>query len=188
MILGKVIMIGDSGVGKTSIQRSYIDNEFEKSEGITIGVEFNSKIVDVNNQQVKLHIWDTAGQQVFRSVTRSYYSGAEVAMLVFDIRNNDERIQYWIDELKSYMQEIPIILVANKSDLIKYDVSPKRYERFGYPVFIVSAKTRTNLDELFDHIATVIVDRKMLFVEQELQPAAVNLRNIFKFCWPWKMT
>ena len=177
-------MIGDSGVGKTSIQRSYIDNSFEKSEAITIGVDFNTKIANVNDHKVKFHIWDTAGQEVFRNVTRSYYSGAEVAMLVFDIRNNDERIQYWIDEIKSCMPELPIILVGNKSDLIRYDISPKRYERFGYPIFIVSAKTKTNLDELFDHVASVIVDKKLLFMEQELEPVAVNVRNIFNFCWP----
>ena len=116
----KYIVIGDTSVGKSCILLQFLEKKFKFDHDTTIGVEFGSKVISVNDKQVKLQIWDTAGQETFKSITRSYYRGSIGVVLVYDITNRDSfsNISKWLDETKSYANDkVVIMLVGNKTDL-----------------------------------------------------------------------
>merc|ERR1711976_470466 len=113
-------IIGDSSVGKSCILKRFTDNEFENRYEVTVGVEFATKIGMVNGVPIKFQIWDTAGQETFKSITRSYYKSACGAFLVYDIskRSSFDNLSTWLSELRNLAhKEISIILVGNKSDM-----------------------------------------------------------------------
>lgn len=119
-LLFKMIIIGDSGVGKTNILSRYIKNSFSFDTRSTVGVEFGAKKVEVNGYKVKNQIWDTAGQERYRSITNTYYKGAKGAMVVYDIakRETFDNVNKWINELRmNGEKDVIIILVGNKCDL-----------------------------------------------------------------------
>ncbi|CAM8921176.1 unnamed protein product [Rhodiola kirilowii] len=101
--LFKVVIIGDSAVGKSNLLSRYARNEFDANSKATIGVEFQTQIVEIDGKEVKAQIWDTAGQERFRAVTSAYYRGAFGALVVYDIsrRNTFESVPRWLDELDS---------------------------------------------------------------------------------------
>ncbi|KAJ3275436.1 hypothetical protein HK104_003895 [Borealophlyctis nickersoniae] len=115
-----VIMIGDSGVGKTNLMYSFTDAAFDAESKSTIGVEFRWKIVAVGGKRIRVHVWDTAGQERYRAITSSYYRGANGAMIVYDIskRNTFDNLNRWLKDMRDQTETgIPIMLVGNKSDL-----------------------------------------------------------------------
>ena len=119
-LIFKLVLIGDSGVGKTNILSRYISNEFSFSTKSTVGVEFGSKIIKKNDKLIKIQIWDTAGQERYKSITSAYYKGAKGAFVVYDITRRDTfmNVDKWIGELKSTGNEdVFILLIGNKSDL-----------------------------------------------------------------------
>lgn len=121
-LLFKMIIIGDSSVGKTNILTRYIKNTFSFDTRSTVGVEFGAKKVEVNGFRVKNQIWDTAGQERYRSITNTYYKGAKGALVVYDISNKDsfKNVDKWINELRmNGEKDVIIVLVGNKSDLIE---------------------------------------------------------------------
>jgi small GTP-binding protein len=123
----KLVLIGDSGVGKSNIISRYVRNEFKVDTKTTVGVEFGAKKVEVGGLNIKAQIWDTAGQERYRAVTCAYYKGAKGALLVYDITNLESftNIDKWIRELKNNTDEnISIIIIGNKSDLEKDRVIP----------------------------------------------------------------
>lgn len=117
----KIIVIGDSGVGKTNLLTRYTTNTFNIDTKSTVGVEFGSKRIIVNNGTIiNTQIWDTAGQERYRSITNAYYKGSKGGMIVFDItkRNSFDNVDRWVDELKlNGEKEIVGIIIGNKSDL-----------------------------------------------------------------------
>lgn len=119
----KVIIIGDSGVGKSSILTTFL-NETYRFDGFntpsTIGVDFGSKIVEIDKNKVKLMIWDTAGQERYLAITRCYFRGVNIALLVYSVDNRKSflHLNNWINELRKGSTDCPIVLVANKIDLI----------------------------------------------------------------------
>ncbi|KAI3898037.1 hypothetical protein MKW92_002379 [Papaver armeniacum] len=116
----KVIVIGDSAVGKTQILSRFAKNEFCFDSKSTIGVEFQTRTITINDKVIKAQIWDTAGQERYRAVTSAYYRGALGAMLVYDItkRQSFDNIARWVDELLSHADKsIVIMLIGNKADL-----------------------------------------------------------------------
>lgn len=118
--LFKYIVIGDTSVGKSCLLLQFLEKKFKFDHDTTIGVEFGSKIINVKDKQIKLQIWDTAGQETFKSITRSYYRGSIGVILVYDITNRDSfnNVSKWLDETKSYANDkITVMLVANKTDL-----------------------------------------------------------------------
>lgn len=118
--LFKYIIIGDSGVGKSCILLRFIEDTFNPNLENTIGVEFGAKMVTVKDTNIKLQIWDTAGQEAFQSITRSYYRSAAGALLVYDITNKEsfQNVANWLEEARiNGNPEMVICLVANKSDL-----------------------------------------------------------------------
>ena len=118
----KILTLGDTAVGKTSIIHRYMETPLPKKSLTTIGVDFRNKIIKIDqNTKVKLVLWDTAGQERFRNVATNYYNGTDCALLVFDITNEGsfKILDYWVKEIqqKKKMDDICLILVGNKSDL-----------------------------------------------------------------------
>ncbi|KAI8583619.1 hypothetical protein K450DRAFT_222010 [Umbelopsis ramanniana AG] len=118
--LFKVVLIGDSGVGKTNLLGRFTRNEFNLESKSTIGVEFATRSIQVDNKTIKAQIWDTAGQERYRAITSAYYRGAVGALLVYDISKHStyESVSRWLKELRDHADSnIVIMLVGNKSDL-----------------------------------------------------------------------
>ena len=119
----KIVLIGDSGVGKSNLLSRFVKNEFNLESKTTIGVEFATKNIQTDSgQHLKAQIWDTAGQERFRAVASTYYRGAVGAMIVYDITKykSFEGVEKWYEELKQYADDgIKVMLVGNKTDLKK---------------------------------------------------------------------
>lgn len=162
--LFKVVLIGDSGVGKSNLLSRFTRNEFNLESKSTIGVEFATKSIQVDSKTVKAQIWDTAGQERYRAITSAYYRGAVGALLVYDIskRATFENVERWLKELRDHAEpNIVIMLVGNKSDLRhKRAVSTEDAMSFAETnslAFIeTSALDATGVDEAFRQILTEI--------------------------------
>lgn len=163
----KYILIGDSGVGKSCLLLQFTDKRFEGVHDITIGVEFGARIITIENQEVKLQIWDTAGQESFRSITRSYYRGAVGALLVFDVTRRDtfDHVTTWLEDARTNCNTpITVMLVGNKCDLEnRRQVSRDEAQAFaaskGLVYLETSAKTSANVDEAFIKTAQTVYTR-----------------------------
>lgn len=162
LIVFKFISVGDSGVGKSCLLQRFIHNEFSQTE-TTIGIEFGSKIISIQ-QKVKLQIWDTAGQEAFRSISRAYYRGAIGALLVFDCGRMDsfQHIQDWYDDVMSYGDKsTKCILVANKIDRessrqISSRMAQEWAQKNGIMYIETSAKTGVGVEDAFTSLASAI--------------------------------
>ena len=118
--LFKFILIGDSNVGKSCLLMRLLEGRFKNQHEPTLGVEFGSKLISLDNKAIKLQIWDTAGQESFKSITRAYYKGSIAAIMVFDITSERSflNVANWLYELKNHShQKIHLVLVGNKKDL-----------------------------------------------------------------------
>ncbi|XP_017399982.2 ras-related protein Rab-2B [Cebus imitator] len=116
--LFKYIIIGDTGVGKSCLLLQFTDKRFQPVHDLTIGVEFGARMVNIDGKQIKLQIWDTAGQESFRSITRSYYRGAAGALLVYDItrRETFNHLTSWLEDARQHSSSnMVIMLIGNKS-------------------------------------------------------------------------
>ncbi len=116
----KIVIVGDSGVGKSNILSRYVQDEFYQESKSTVGVELSTKNYKINDSFVKVNIWDTAGQERYKSITAAYYKGAKGAMIVFDLTRKDtyESVDKWFNDIKSMADNnIMVLLVANKCDL-----------------------------------------------------------------------
>ena len=162
--LFKYIIIGDTGVGKSCILLQFTDKKFQPVHDLTIGVEFGARMITIDNKLIKLQIWDTAGQESFRSITRSYYRGAAGALLVYDITRRDTFIHLsrWLDEAKqNSTNHMCIMLIGNKSDLthkrqVSYDEGKLFADQHGLIFVECSAKTSDHVDECFIQTAQSI--------------------------------
>ena len=118
--LFRYIIVGDMAVGKSCLLLQFTDNKFRHQHELTIGVEFGAKKIDLNGKTVKIQIWDTAGQEQFQAITRTYYKGAQGALLVYDITRKEtfNHVTKWLEEVQSNSSKsITIILIGNKKDL-----------------------------------------------------------------------
>ena len=162
----KLILIGDSGVGKSCILQRYMKNTFEESYKCTIGVDFLMKSIIINGQTVKLQLWDTAGQEKYKSMVSSYYRGANVALIVFDLTNRKsfDNLPLWIENFyKNGPEQKNIILIGNKNDLAdQRQVSQEEAEAFSETnnmmYFETSAKEGNNIDYVFNYAAEKLLE------------------------------
>lgn len=118
----KFIVIGDTGVGKTSLIGRLIDNRFDQSHEFTVGVEYACKTLAINGKTIKLQIWDTAGQEEFKAITRSYYRSSAAALVVFDITRKEtfRNCVRWVEDVKANSnKDVILVLVGNKADLLQ---------------------------------------------------------------------
>ena len=156
--LFKLVIIGDSGVGKSCILLRFADDTFTDNYYSTIGVDFRFKCVDIGERKCKLQIWDTAGQERFKTVTSAYYRGADGIIIVFDQtdRESFNNVQNWIDDISKYSTEEPAkLIIANKDDIpnerksVKMEDISELEKKTGLEVIKTSAKTGENIDYAF---------------------------------------
>ena len=159
-LLFKLILIGDSSVGKSNILLKYLKGEFDKNSKATVGVEFGTKNIMINNKKIKIQIWDTAGQERYRSITSAYYKGAKGALIVYDItrKNTFDNIDKWISDLKlNGDKNICILIVGNKSDLneqreVDKELGKKKAEMFKTAFMETSALNGENISKAFEEV------------------------------------
>jgi Ras-related protein Rab-1A len=171
----KIVMVGDSGVGKSSLLVRYSDDIFDQNYIATIGVDFRIKTVERNGKIVKLQIWDTAGQDRFKTITQSYYRGAHACMLCFDLTDklSFENLNTWISEVKNLAPpDTSFVLIGTKADLpakrvISHQQAADFANHFGMKYCETSSKTATNITDCFEEA----IDRAM---EKRLVPVQKN--------------
>lgn len=162
--LFKVVLIGDSGVGKSNLLSRFTRNEFNLDSKSTIGVEFATRSIQVDSKTIKAQIWDTAGQERYRAITSAYYRGAVGALLVYDISKHQtyDNVNRWLKELRDHADSnIVIMLVGNKSDLRHLRAVPteeaKQFASENNLSFIeTSALDASNVELAFQNILTEI--------------------------------
>jgi small GTP-binding protein len=160
----KVVVVGDSGVGKTCLLLRYVRDVYDPDTQPTLGVEFMTKILETERHRIQLQLWDTAGQELFRSVTRGYYRGSAGALLVFDITNHDsfDHISRWLHDVREVARsDVVTILLGNKVDLAeRRDVSFEEAQRFAeenkMKYFETSAKTGGQIADAINACVDVI--------------------------------
>ena len=178
----KMILIGDSGVGKTNILSRYNNNEFSLTTQPTVGVEFGNKVIKKENKSIKLQLWDTAGQERYKAITNAFYKGSKGAFVVYDISRKTSflNIDKWIGELKTNgSEDILIILVGNKSDLedkreVSTDEGEKKAKQYGIAFCETSALQGKNIEYAFN----ILIDEILLEIdntkEKEMKNNKVN--------------
>lgn len=156
--LFKIIIIGDSGIGKSAILYRFADNIYNEGYISTIGVDFKIKTILINGKIIKLQIWDTAGQERFRTITTSYYRGSHIIFLCYDVtdRESFSNLNMWKNEIKKFANSnVKVVLCGTKIDLhSKRQISKEEgivyAKNNGYEFYEVSAKNNRNIDELFE--------------------------------------
>ena len=168
----KILLVGDTSVGKTSILSKYIDDIFEENQISTIGVEYKVKSLIINGRKINLRIWDSSGQERFRSITQSFFRNAEGILYIFDLteKKTFEGVKQWLIDSESYNLNIKKILVGNKVDLIeKRKVEKEIIDNFVKKIqlkyYEMSAKDGTNIDNVFRELAEMILSG---FSEEDL--------------------
>lgn len=162
--LFKLVLIGDSGVGKSNLLSRFTKNEFNLESKSTIGVEFATKSLNIDNKVIKAQIWDTAGQERYRAITSAYYRGAVGALLVYDVTRHVtyENVTRWLKELRDHTDpNIVVMLIGNKSDLrhlvaVSTDEAKGLAEREGLYFMETSALEATNVENAFTEALTQI--------------------------------
>eukprot|EP01094_Clydonella_sp_ATCC50884_P004611 TRINITY_DN13655_c0_g1_i1.p1 TRINITY_DN13655_c0_g1~~TRINITY_DN13655_c0_g1_i1.p1 ORF type:complete len:206 (+),score=46.62 TRINITY_DN13655_c0_g1_i1:50-667(+) len=180
--LFKLLLIGDSGVGKSSILLRFVDDRFEEDSPCTIGVDFKVKRMQFGHQKIQLTLWDTAGQEKFRSLTSSYYRGTEGIVLVYDVtkRSTFESIGMWLTETETYSSNPHTVklLVGNQIDKPNRQVSHQEGSEFARSkgmVFIeTSAKTKVGIQQTFEELVQKILDTPELLSKQQNAGTAVD--------------
>ena len=163
----KMVLIGDSSVGKTNIMSKFLKNEFREDSRATVGVEFGSKIFSVDKYKVKVQIWDTAGQERYRAVTNAYYKGAKGAFIVYDITRKEtfDNVERWYYDLKNSSDKNPtIMLIGNKSDLesqrqVSKENGEEKAKSFELAFLEMSALSGENLEKGFNLLVTEIFNK-----------------------------
>ena len=166
-LLYKILLLGDSTVGKTCFLMRYTDNTYQEIHMSTIGIDNKFKDVELEDgKKVKIQIWDTAGQDRFRSITKNYYKGAHGIILIYDITNKKsfENVRTWINQIKEEVSEkVSIILVGNKIDdeehrVVATEDGEKIAKELGLMFFECSAKSGVNIDSTFNELVKKTVE------------------------------
>ncbi|OMJ66015.1 hypothetical protein SteCoe_37297 [Stentor coeruleus] len=186
--LFKLLIIGDSGVGKSCFLLQFIEGDFKEDHNVTIGVEYGAKTVTIAGKQIKLQIWDTAGQESFRAITRSFYRNANGVILMYDLTRLEsfENLEDWLREIRLNSDpEVVVYLVGNMLDLAdeEREVETSAAEKFANDKkldgFIeASAKTAEHVAEVFIKVAEVLykkkVERQMAEPKKEAAPVVLT--------------
>eukprot|EP00512_Aurantiochytrium_limacinum_P004059 CAMPEP_0171495444 /NCGR_PEP_ID=MMETSP0958-20121227/6149_1 /TAXON_ID=87120 /ORGANISM="Aurantiochytrium limacinum, Strain ATCCMYA-1381" /LENGTH=216 /DNA_ID=CAMNT_0012029435 /DNA_START=433 /DNA_END=1083 /DNA_ORIENTATION=+ len=165
----KLLMIGDSGVGKTCLLLRYANDSFSPTFITTIGIDFKIKTIQLDDKTIKLQIWDTAGQERFRTITTSYFRGAQGILLVYDVtdRGSFDNIANWMGQISNHAESnISKVLIGNKADVdpservVSTEEGQKLAQEFGIDNFFeASAKQDINVKQAFEAVAKHVKDR-----------------------------
>mmetsp|Transcript_121189 Transcript_121189/g.241394 ORF Transcript_121189/g.241394 Transcript_121189/m.241394 type:complete len:223 (+) Transcript_121189:67-735(+) len=166
--LFKLVLIGDSGAGKSCLLLRFADDSFTDSYITTIGVDFRFKTLPVDKKTIKLQIWDTAGQERFRTITNAYYRGADGIILVYDVCDKESfaHIDEWLNEVNRYVNESTCkILIGNKCDLtaerqVSTEEAKKKAEELGIEFIEASAKDATNVETAFQIVSAKLIEKR----------------------------
>ena len=179
----KLIIIGDAGVGKSSILKRAVKNIFEESYQATIGFEFLLMHFQVNDLKIKFQIWDTCGQEMYRSLVQGFYHNTSLALLVYDINKKPtfESLDIWLKDLKQHTeQDLPVFIVGNKNDLDRNvtDEEAKEFKKVNNIVYFAecSAKRGYNVKEIFFEAAKYLYQIYKKFKVQDKVPMAKRLK------------
>ena len=156
----KIIVVGDSGVGKTNLINRFASDKFDTNSKSTIGVEFVYKTLKINKEIIKVEVWDTAGEERYRSITSSYYKGANGAIIVYDLTDEEsfKNVESWMNEvIKKGKQNMQFLLVGNKKDLINDRVVSEqkgidKAKELNINLFEASALEKNNVNEAFNFL------------------------------------
>ncbi|CAJ0576159.1 unnamed protein product, partial [Mesorhabditis spiculigera] len=181
-LLFKLLLIGDSGVGKTCILYRFSDDAFNTTFISTIGIDFKIKTIELRGKKIKLQIWDTAGQERFHTITTSYYRGAMGIMIVYDITNarSFENITRWLRNIDEHASEDVVrMVIGNKCDMgdrrqVSKESGEELAARHGVRFLETSAKANINIDTAFYELAEAILDR----APEERDPAPVTVNPV----------
>ena len=165
--LFKLLLIGDSGVGKSCLLLRFADDTYTESYISTIGVDFKIRTIDIGGKSIKLQIWDTAGQERFRTITSSYYRGAHGIIVVYDVTDQASfsNVKQWLQEIDRYAcDNVNKLLVGNKCDLttkkvVDYNTAKEFADGLGILFLETSAKNATNVEDAFVTMANEIQNR-----------------------------
>ena len=160
----KIMVLGESKVGKTSLIKRYTKDQFGGVYLTTVGMDFQDKIIEIEDKKVRLQVWDTAGQERFRNVTKSYFQSSQGLLVVYDITDKDSflNINFWMENIKKNAPEnVKLILVGNKCDLanerkVTIEDGENKARNYNIKFFESSAKDGTNVNELFFYLANEI--------------------------------
>merc|ERR1711907_545291 len=164
----KLLLIGDSGVGKSCLLCRYSEDIFNNKFITTIGIDFKIRTIELDGKKIKLQIWDTAGQERFRTITQAYYRGAMGILLVYDVTDDKSynNIRTWMRNIEQHANEQVVkILLGNKCDMpdkkmVTYEQGADLAKEFSIQFYETSAKTNVNVEEAFTAIARAIKDKK----------------------------
>jgi len=156
----KIIVVGDSGVGKTNLINRFASDKFDTNSKATIGVEFVYKALKINKDVIKVEVWDTAGEERYRAITSSYYKGAKGAIIVYDITNEDsfKNVEIWMNEvIKKGQKGMQLLLIGNKKDLVNdrlvsEEKGIEKAKELNMHLFEASALEKTNVNEAFNYL------------------------------------
>ena len=178
----KVVLVGDSGVGKTNIMSKYLKNEFREDSKATVGVEFGSKQFNIQGHQVKAQIWDTAGQERYKAITSAYYKGAKGAFIVYDItrKNTFDSVSRWVSDISAAADKrITLILIGNKSDLedqrqVTKEQGEDKAKELGLAFLETSAFSGDNLEKGFQLMINEVYKKCQDDIEGETEDNKVE--------------
>ncbi|XP_019871186.1 ras-related protein Rab-8A-like [Aethina tumida] len=183
----KILVLGDSNVGKTCIVHRFCDERYYDTYISTIGIDFKQKIVNLDGVPIKLQIWDTAGQERFRTLTTAYYRGAMGILLLYDVTNLESfnHITYWLQNIEENASpHVITVLAGNKCDssdrIVDTDSGQKIAEHFDLPFFEVSCKDNINIETSFMNLARKIRDKREQKGYSLLDPVTSDNANVLK--------
>jgi len=162
----KAVIIGDSGVGKTSLLRRFDQKPFKEDPGTTIGLNLTTRQLVLNGETIQVVFWDTAGQERFRTMTRSFYRNSDLVIIVFDVasRSSFESVDQWLDEMRRSAEPVYTVLIGNKIDLPDRQVSTEEARQFAQERSLVyletSARTVVTLDDCLMELVETCLSRQ----------------------------
>lgn len=182
--LFKLLIIGDSGVGKSSLLIRFSDDTFAGTYITTIGVDFKIRTVVIDGLRIKLQIWDTAGQERFRTITSTYYRGTHGVIIVYDVTNGESfaNVRRWLDEIQNNCDVVNKVLVGNKNDdpdrKVVITEDAQRFARqMDIELFETSAKDNISVEEMFLAITRQVLQHKLRNAQNEQQKDSITLKK-----------
>ena len=184
----KIMVIGESKVGKTSVIKKYTQNKFGGVYLTTVGVDFQDKIINIDDKKIRLQIWDTAGQERFRNITKNYFNSSNGFLLIYDITDKDslEHLNFWSAQIQlNAPEKSKCVLVGNKCDLegsraVSTEEGKMYAEKNKIKFFETSAKDGTNINEVFEYIANEIYKEEKMEMRSVTSSQVLSKEQTFK--------